>query len=140
MYGPCDNRDNQPRRPIQCFIFYKEGHRYVDCPYKDRTDLKFCTSYGVGDHSLEDCPTMLDKLNKNKNVNVLSCVQKHDVIHTKNLYIVTQQGTKIRNDNPRIRKMKEKNDYPSPKKKKQLYNDASNMFQDFSRQEAVDDR
>ena len=79
------NRDNRPRRPIQCFTCYKEGHRYAKFPYKDKTDLKFCTSCGVGDHSLEDCPTMLDKTNKKKNVNVLLCVQKHDVINTKNL-------------------------------------------------------
>ena len=83
------NHDNQPQRPIQCFTCYKEGHHYADYPYKDRTDLKFCTSRGVGDHSLEDCPTMLDKINKNKNVNVLSCVQKHDVMNTNNLHIVT---------------------------------------------------
>ena len=76
---------------------------------------------------------MLDKINKKKNVNVLSSIQKHDVIHTKNLHIVTQQGTKIRNDNPHIRKIKEKNDYPNPTKQKQLYNDASNMFQEFAR-------
>ena len=78
------NRDNRPRRPIQCFTCYKEGHRYAYCPYKDRTDLKFYTSCGVGDHSLEDFPTMLEKINKNKNVNVLSCMQKHDIINTKN--------------------------------------------------------
>ena len=83
---------------------------------------------------------MLDKINKKKNINVLLCVQKHDVIHTKNLHIVTRQETKIRNDNPRISKIKEKNDYPNPTKQKQLYNNASNMFQEFSRQEVVDDR
>ena len=112
----------------------------MDCPYKDRTDLNFCTSCGVAYHSLEDCPTMLEKINKKKNVNVLSCVQKHDVMHTKNLHIVTRQGMKIRDDNPRIRKIKEKNDYPNLTKKKQLYDDASNMFQEFVRQEAVNDR
>ena len=82
---------------------------------------------------------MLDKINKNKSVNVLSCVQKHDVINTKNLHIVTWQGTKIGNDNPCIRKIKEKNDYPNPTKQKKLYNNASNMFKDFARQEEVDD-
>ena len=70
------------------------------------TDLKLCTSCRVGDHSLEDFPTMLEKINKKKNVNVLSCVQKHDIINTKNLHIVTRQGTKIGNDNPRISKIK----------------------------------
>ena len=61
---------------------------------------------------------MLDKINKNKNVNVLSCIQKHDVINTKNLHIVTRQRTKIGSDNPRISKIKEKNDYPNPATKK----------------------
>ena len=82
---------------------------------------------------------MLNKINKKKNVNFLSCVKKHDVMNTKNLHIVTRQGTKIGNDNPRISKIKEKNDYPNLTKWKQLYNDASNMFKEFARQEAVDD-
>ena len=65
------NRDNRPRRPIQCFTCYKEGHRYVDYPYKDRTDLKFCAHCGVGDHSLEDFPTMLE-ISINKKM-LMSC-------------------------------------------------------------------
>ena len=121
------------------FYMLKEGHRYADCPYKNITDLKFCTSCGVGDHSLEDSPTMLDKINKKKNVNVLSCVQKHDVINTKNLHIVTRQGTKIGSDNPRISKIKEKNDYPNPATQKKLYNDATNIFREFARQKEEDD-
>ena len=71
---------------------------------------------------------MLDTINKNKNVNFLSCVQKHDVMNTKNLHIVTRQGTKTGNDNPHISKIKENNDDPNPTKQKQLYNDASDMF------------
>ena len=82
---------------------------------------------------------MFDKRNKNKNVNVLSCVQKHDVMNTKNLHQVTWQGTKIGNDNPRISKIKEKNDYPNPAKQKQLYNDATNIFKEFARHEEGDD-
>ena len=82
---------------------------------------------------------MVDKINKRKNVNVLLYVQKHDVINTKNVNIVTWQGTKIGNDNPYISKIKEKNDYPNPTKQKQLYNDTSDMFKEFSRQKAVDD-
>ena len=64
---------------------------------------------------------MLDKINKKKNVNVLSCVQKNYVINTKNLHIVTRQGTKIGSDNPKISKIKEKNAYPDPLKEKQTY-------------------
>ena len=82
---------------------------------------------------------MLHKINKNKNVNVLSCVQKHDIINTKNLHIVTWQGTKIGNDNPKISKIKEKNDYPNPAKQKQLYKDATNIFKEFARQEEAND-
>ena len=60
-------------------------------------------------------------------------------MNTKNLHIVTRQGTKIGNDNPCISRIKEKNDYPNPTKQKQLYNDPSNMFKEFARKEAVDD-
>ena len=61
---------------------------------------------------------MLDKINKKKNVNVLSCVKKHDIINTKNLHIVTRQGTKFASDNPCISKIKENNNYPNPAKQK----------------------
>ena len=71
---------------------------------------------------------MLEKINKKKNVNVLSCVQKNDVINTKNLHIVTRQGTKTGSDNPRISKRKEKNVYPDLVKEKQIYKDAKNVF------------
>ena len=111
----------------------------MDCPYKDRTDLKFYTSCGVGNLSLEDCPTILDIINKKTNVNVFYCVKKSDIICRKNLHIVTIQGTKIGEDNLRIRRIKDKNEYPNPIKQKKLYNDASNMFQEFARQEDVDD-
>ena len=82
---------------------------------------------------------MLKKINEKKNVNVLSCVQKHDIINTKNLHIVTWQGTKIGNDNPRIRKIKEKNVYLDPVKEKQIYKYATNVFKEFSWDEEPDD-
>ena len=82
---------------------------------------------------------MLDKINKKKNVNVLSCIQKHDVINMKNLHIVTRQGTNIGSDNPRISKIKEKNDYPHLATQKQLYKDTRNIFKEFARQEKTDD-
>ena len=69
----------------------------------------------------------------------MSCVQKHDVMNTRNLNIVTQKGTKIGNDNPRISKIKENNDYPNPTKQKKVYNDVSNMFKEFVRQEEIDE-
>ena len=80
---------------------------------------------------------MLEKNNTKKNVNVLSCVQKNDVITTKNLHIVTRQGTKTEADNPRINKIKEKNVYPDPLKEKQTYKEATHVFQEIAREENV---
>ena len=80
---------------------------------------------------------MLEKINTKKNVNVLSCVQKNDVITTKNLHIVTRQGTTTGVDNPWISKIKEKNVYPDPMKEKQIYKDATHVFQDIARQENI---
>ena len=76
---------------------------------------------------------MLEKIDKNKNVNVLLCVQKNNVINTNNLHIVTRQGTKTRSDNPRNNKIKEKNVYPDPVKEKQIYQYATNVFKEFAR-------
>ena len=78
---------------------------------------------------------MLEKINKKKNVNVFSCVQNHDIINTKNLHIVTWQGTKTGRDNPQISKIKEKNVYPDLVKEKQIYKYATNIFREFARQE-----
>ena len=64
---------------------------------------------------------MLEKINNKKNVNVLSCVQKHDVLNTKNLHIVTQQGTKTGPNNPQISKIKSTNGYPYPIQEKRMY-------------------
>ena len=78
---------------------------------------------------------MLEKINTKKNVNFLSCVQKNDVINTKNLHIVTQQGTKTWADNPRNSKIKEKHVYPNPLKEKQTYKEATNVFKEIAWQE-----
>ena len=78
---------------------------------------------------------MLEKINTKKNVNVLSCVQKNDVITTKNLHIITRQGTKTGVDNPKISKIKKKNVYPDLLKEKQIYKEATNVLKEIARQE-----
>ena len=75
---------------------------------------------------------MLEKINTKKNVNVLSCVQKHDVITTKNLHIVTRQGTKTGPDNPQISKITDTNVYPNPMREKQTYQEATHIFHDIA--------
>ena len=82
---------------------------------------------------------MLEKINTKKNLNVLSCVQKNDVINTKNLHIVTPQGTKTGSDNLRISKIKEKNVYPDALKEKQTYKEETNVFKEFAQQEQTND-
>ena len=82
---------------------------------------------------------MVKKTNNNKNINVLYSVKKGDVFRTKNLRIVTRQDTKTGMDNPQIRKIINKEDYLNPSKQKQLYNDASNIFQELASQEETDD-
>ena len=75
---------------------------------------------------------MIEKINTKKNVNVLSCVQKHDVITIKNIHIVTRQGTKIGPDNPQISKIKETNIYPTTQHEKQMYKEATHVFQNIA--------
>ena len=67
----------------------------------------------------------------------MSRVQKNDVITTKNLHIVTRQGTKTGVDNPIISKIKENNVYPEPLKEKKIYKEATNIFQEIARQENI---
>ena len=55
------NNNNVRRGPTRFFVCYKIDRLCSKCPFKDQTDLKFCIKHGVGDHSLEDCPIMLEK-------------------------------------------------------------------------------
>ena len=65
----------------------------------------------------------------------MSCGQKHDVITTKNLHIVTRQGTKTGPDNPQISNIKYTNVYPGPIKQKHTYQEATHIFHDIAQQE-----
>ena len=82
---------------------------------------------------------MLEKINNKNNVSILSSLQKCDVVRTKNLQIIIQQGNFFSMDNPNIRKIKNKEDYPNHAIQNQLYNDASNIFQELVVQEVNDD-
>ena len=75
---------------------------------------------------------MLQKINNKKNANVLYSVPKFDIIKTKNLQIVSWEGTKIG-------KLKSKEDYPNPNEQNWLYNNASKIFQDLESQEDYDE-
>ena len=81
-------QNNSTRRP-RCWVCHKDNHLSAKCPYKDILDLKYCNTCGVGDHSLEDCPIMLEKIINKKSVSSLLCVPKSDVHSVKNLQIIT---------------------------------------------------
>ena len=82
---------------------------------------------------------MLEKISNKKNVNVLFSVRKCYIVETKNLQIVTWQGTQIGTDNPEISKIEIKEYYPNLDEHKQLYNDASNIFKELTTHEENDD-
>ena len=98
----------------------------VDFSYKDKIDLKYCNTCGVADHSLEDCPIMLEKIMNKKIVNSLSCVPKTDMNYVKNLQVITRYGTRVgldKNESEPI-KCTQKDDYPNCDKQKELFKDA----------------
>ena len=60
-------------------------HLCFECPIKDQNDLKFCSKCGVGEHSLEDFPIILEKKMNKKNVNHLLRVHKNDAVNSRNI-------------------------------------------------------
>ena len=88
----------------------------------------------MGEHSLEDCPIMLEKIINKKTVNTLSCVPKSNIVDTKNLQVITRQGTKTSLDKhePELLKIIQKDDYPNTDKQIELYKDTEKVFQELS--------
>ena len=68
-----------------------------------------------------------------KSVNILSCVPKSDVHNVKNLQIITQCDTRTSYDKDTIEPIKiiDKNDYPNSQKQKELFRNASKMFEEI---------
>ena len=91
----------------------------------------------MGDHSLEDCPIMLEKIINKKSVNSLSCVPKSNVHCAKNLQVITRCGTRTGFDKNTTKPIKhiEKNDYPNCQKQKDLFKDAEKVFEELSANE-----
>jgi hypothetical protein len=54
--------------------------------------MKFLNIYNIGDHSLEDCPIVLDKIIPRKFLNLLHTISKEEVRNSKNLHIITRLG------------------------------------------------
>ena len=109
----------------------KDDHLFQDCPWKDKTDLKFCGNCGVGEHSLEDCPVMLEKIMNKNNIQSSSCVENGNAVKYANVNIVTRQGTDTKNAeiskynvNPQA--------HLDVTKQKEIFQDASQIFEELS--------
>ena len=97
--------------------------------------MKFCNTCGVGEHSLEDYPIMLEKIVNKKTINTLYCVPISNITDTKNLQVITRRhGTKTGLDKNESEALKiiQKDDYPNTDKQKELYKDAEKVFQELS--------
>lgn len=121
-------------RRYKWWIFYKENHISEEYTFKDRISLNFCTTYGVGDHSLEHFPIILEKINNKKLVNNLSCAPKNEIPNFKKFKNITRLGTKIAHDmeTQKFTKLTEKNDYPNVQKQKELFQNSTKIFQDIA--------
>ena len=86
---------------------YSEEHLIPDYPWKDMTNLKFCTKCGIREHFLEEWPIMLEALNNKKNVIILYSVSKKFALNTKNLQIITRKGKKMVGITPNSLEFKE---------------------------------
>ena len=72
---------------------------------------------------------MLEKIMANRNANHLSHVHKNDLLNSKNLCIVTRQGTKIGEDRITTNDAILTNQhYPNLKMQKQVFHDSTNVF------------
>ena len=80
---------------------------------------------------------MLEKIINKKSVNNLSCVPKSDVHSVKNIQIITRCGTRIGYDKDTIEPIKniDKTDYPNSQKQKDLFRNASKMFEEIASNE-----
>ena len=95
--------------------------------------MKFCIKCGVGDHSLEDFPIIILKIMSKKNVYHLSRVPKDEVLNTKNLHIITRQGTKVGEDKAKgINSSFQKYDYHNPIMQRKKFEDKSQVFKELA--------
>ena len=76
---------------------------------------------------------MLEKIINKKSINNLSCVRKSDVHSVKNIQIITRCDTRTGQDKDTIEPIKniEKNDYPNSQKQKDLFKNASKIFEEI---------
>ena len=79
---------------------------------------------------------MLEKIMNKRNVNHLTRVHRNDVVNTRNIWIITRQGTQIGDDKVKSNSIILQNyEHPNTKMQKQTFNHAIQVFKDLSIQE-----
>ena len=90
----------------------------------------------MGDHSLEDFPIMLAKIMNKKNVSHLSRVHRNDMVNTKNIQIITRQGTHIGDDKvKRNNTVLQNHEHPNTKLQNKTFNHSTQVFKYLASQE-----
>ena len=85
---------------------------------------------------MEDCLIIIKNKMSKKNVNLLSKVPKHEILNSKNMHIVTRQGTKIGEGNQNIIKVINKQRYyPNLSKHKEIVKDACRIIEELAKEE-----
>lgn len=79
---------------------------------------------------------MLEKIMAKRNVNHLSHIPKTNLVNSKNIHILTRQGTKIGEDRIITNDATLPNQhYSNVKMQKKVYNDATNVFKKLANDE-----
>ena len=106
-----------------------------ECPFKVRIELKFCTKCGFSDHSLEDFPIMLEKIMNKRNVDHLSRVHKKYVLYTKNLHIITRQGTRVGEEKEKnTSTILQNHEYPNHIMQQETFKNLTQVFKELATQ------
>lgn len=92
-----NHQSGKQRQKPRFYTYLKADHLFQDCPWKDKTDLKFCGNCGVGEHSLEDCLVMLVKIMNKRNIKSLSSFDNDNDVKCANVNVITRNCTDTNN-------------------------------------------
>jgi len=128
--GGCGWFGGQVRGWPYYYNCWKYDHISLDCPMKHRINLKLCNICGVGDHSLEEFPIVLDKIMTIKNLNLLHTVSKEEVLNSNNLNIITRPGSwrDIKSTTLHDQQRRKDSFFPNPNKEEKIMKESIIFF------------
>ena len=99
--------------------------------------MKFCGNCGVGDHSLEDCPVILEKIRNKKKVQSSYCVESDHNDNYANVNVITRKGTNTKIVD--ISKHKGNIPHPDATLQRETFKEASHIFEELSQDDIQTD-